>query len=413
MFTNSLEICSSNTSGNWLRKSIATVFCQNQTLGAPGAKSVAAAQRPSAQSDRSWASRSSPKRDTAIDLLKILAIFGVLIMHSCAPFFDGGQNPEMRVWLVCYAMQSFVICCVPVFVMCSGAMLLSGNRDMGPLAFYKNRLPKLITPLIVWSMVYYIYKVDPAHLTLADIPVFLKQFFSGTVVANFWFLYMLIGVYLSAPFLQIFMSKATRSQQWALAILSLGLPSIQLGLKPLLDLNMGLGYSIFSSYVGYFVLGYLLQTAKLPQRGGRLGLLGGYLGVVLITFFSQWSIHSASLQTQFFFLNYPMGNVVVMSAIVFMFVRSFSFVRLAPWSRFIAILANATYGVYLVHLLARFLLKVGILGVPITPTAFHPVLGVALTAVGMFIVSLAMVYILSKIPYLRQSVGYGRSASAK
>jgi surface polysaccharide O-acyltransferase-like enzyme len=413
MLTNFLEMSGINAMDNRLRKSIAAVFCQNQTLGASVAKSAEASSCPTSQFDITPPRTSPPARNTAIDLLKILAILGVVVFHSCAPFFDGGKIPEMRIWLMCYAFQSIFVFCVPIFVMCSGAMLLSSTKSMAPLSFYKKRLPKIIIPLIVWSVVYYVYKVDPTHLTTADIPRFLKQFFSATVVAHLWFLYMLIGIYLSAPFLQMLLQMATRSQQWLFVILALGLPAVQIALSPILELNIGLSYSIFSYYVGYFILGHLLQTAKPASGKGCLGLLGIFLVMVLSTFFMQWYIHSSDFKTHFFLINHPMINVVIMSAALFMLFRSMSFVWLAPLGNFIGVFATATYGIYLVHLLARFLLKVGILGIPITPLAFNPVVGVLLTSLGMLFVSFVMVYVLSKIPYLRQSVGYGRSTSAK
>jgi len=346
-------------------------------------------------------------RDTAIDLLKIMAIFGVLVIHAFAPFFDGGRNPAPEVWWLCYAVQSCIRFCVPVFVMCSGAMLLSGTKDMLPLAFYKKRLPKLLLPLLVWSVVYYVYKIGPEHLfSHASLEDFLAQLLTAKIIGNFWFLYMLLGVYLSAPFLQILLHATTRSQQWLFVGLSLGLPGFVLLWQPLLALRFGVEYSIFSSYVGYFVLGHLLQTAEPAQRKGRLLLFSLYLAMVLLTFFCQWSVQQRSSAYQFIFLEYTMLNIAVMSAAVFMLLRSVPLPGSPKWRNRIATVGKATYGIYLVHILAVFYLRLGIFGVPIVSTDFPPFLGVLIVAVGGFVLSLTMVLLLAKIPLLRKTVGY-------
>lgn len=348
-----------------------------------------------------------PRRDTAIDLLKILSIAGVLCIHSFAPFFDAGRNPAPHIWLLCYAVQSWLRFCVPVFVMCSGAMLLSGSKDLPPPAFYRKRLPKLLVPLLAWSVVYYVYKVGlPQAWSLAYPAEFLRQLLSARVVGNFWFLYMLLGVYLAAPFLQTLLRHLTRSQQWLFALLSLGLPGCVQLLQPLLTLRIGLEYSIFTGYVGYFVLGHLLQTATPAKKRGRILLLLLYLATVAVTFGGQCLARRIDARYAFFFFDYTMLNVAVMSAAVFLLLRSLPVAWSPAWQTRIATVGKATYGIYLVHILAKFFLKIGILGTPIQVTDFPPLLGVLLVTAGMFVLSLAMVLLLSRLPLLRKTVGY-------
>lgn len=359
---------------------------------------------PCAASD---APRTRPPRDTAIDLLKIIAIFGVLLLHSLAAYYDGGKSPSLAVWFQCYMMQSFCVFAVPVFVMCSGAFMLCGTKDQPPLAFYAKRLPKIVLPLFVWSIVYYIYKVGPGQaLRLEAVPVFFRQFLEGTVIGNFWFLYMLLGIYLAAPFLQMLMRVTSRGQQWLFVGLSLGLPGFVELCRPVIALQLGLSYSMFAPYVGYFVLGHLLQTAKPNLRHQAAVFLSlAVLGMAL-TMAAQWHVHLLDSRYQFLFLDYPMPNAACIAAAMFLGIRGFRFAISDRCRQRISLVGQATYGIYLTHILAKFLLKIGIFGPKLVATDFTPLVGGPLIATGTFVLSLAMVLVLSRIPLLRKSVGY-------
>jgi surface polysaccharide O-acyltransferase-like enzyme len=343
-------------------------------------------------------------RDVAIDILKIMAIFGVVVGHSCDLLLDSA-NRDMEMWWYGNVFFSFIVYCVPLFVMCSGAMLLSSQKVEPPLSFYAKRLHRILVPLIVWSVVYYIYKIGENPLTVADIPRFIKDFLSAKILPQLWFLYMLIGLYLSAPFLQMIMRQAKRSHLWVFVFLCLIVapphPLILYGFGVIINLN----FSIFSTFIGLFVLGYLLQTTKPVALSGRLGLFALYLLMVAVTLLGDWDIRVHDATGRPLFLEFDATNVTLMSVALFLLVRSLPLGRLAPWGRAITVVSNASYGIYLVHILVRYCLKHGLFGFKLTALTFTPVVGVLLTAATIFLLSLVITLILKKIPYVRRAVG--------
>ena len=77
------------------------------------------------------------KRDRSIDLLKTLAIFGVLTIHTCTL---GYQHPVGSFsWLSTVFWGSVVRASVPIFLMCSGALLLHPDHAL-PLLWRLCRL---------------------------------------------------------------------------------------------------------------------------------------------------------------------------------------------------------------------------------------------------------------------------------
>jgi len=349
-------------------------------------------------------------RDLAVDVLKILAIFEVVVAHSCDQLLDTA-DPSGRLWSIGNAFLSCGLYCVSLFVICSGAMILSSPKDEPPLTFYLKRLPKIIIPLASWSVVYYVYKIGEAPLTFADLPRFIEDFVSGKILPQLWFLYMLVGVYLSTPFLRMILRQATRAQLWIFVFLCLLVVPPHPLLQRFLGVSINLTYQIFSTFIGLFVLGYLLQTTKPVGKAGCFGLFVLYLLLVFGAFTGNGYIHTHGAQPELLFLQFDTITVSLTAIVVFVFVRSLPLGRLAPWSGVIILVSNASYGIYLVHILVRFLLKHGMLGFTIRPLMFHPVVGVLITALSIFFISLAFVLILKQIPYLRQTVGYGKPIS--
>jgi surface polysaccharide O-acyltransferase-like enzyme len=72
--------------------------------------------------------KSVKERNLAIDLLKATSILGVLIVHSSVGGYSypiGSPN-----WLTSLFLAGMSRACVPVFLMCSGALLLDPEKEL-------------------------------------------------------------------------------------------------------------------------------------------------------------------------------------------------------------------------------------------------------------------------------------------
>ena len=84
-----------------------------------------------------------------IDLLRVLACFLVVLSHCCDPFvaqFDADRSA----FLTGMFTGSTVRCCVPLFVMMTGVLLLPVQTGMS--AFYRKRIGRIALPLVFWSL---------------------------------------------------------------------------------------------------------------------------------------------------------------------------------------------------------------------------------------------------------------------
>ena len=72
----------------------------------------------------------SASRDISLDAVKFFAIIGVLFIHSCNYFYPINS----AAWTTNIFLSSVLRCAVPLFLMCSGALLLNPKKK---ITFYK------------------------------------------------------------------------------------------------------------------------------------------------------------------------------------------------------------------------------------------------------------------------------------
>lgn len=103
--------------------------------GAPPGAPPAAASGPSA-------------RDPALDAVRALAIVLVVMTHAASPGFSfpiGSGN-----WWGAMAWGTLARASVPLFFMCSGALML--GRDIPLRRLYGHNLVRLVAAMYVWAL---------------------------------------------------------------------------------------------------------------------------------------------------------------------------------------------------------------------------------------------------------------------
>src|SRR5690554_5861581 len=138
------------------------------------------------------------KRLEYMDWLRVISIFVVVGVHVVSKIINTGHVDEWE-WQFANAIDSAIRWCVPVFFMLSGALLLTLKREDPIGEFLKRRLTKVIIPLIFWSGVYIAYKMFEQGESFTVGQMF-EIFFTDDVYYHLWFLYVIIGLYIMAPF---------------------------------------------------------------------------------------------------------------------------------------------------------------------------------------------------------------------
>lgn len=284
-----------------------------------------------------------------LDLLRCLAIFFVIVLHSMTPIITNPSFYSSTTWYLCLLINPLSRTGVPLFFMISGYLLLSRSSTEDLSKFYRHNLPKLLIPLTAWNLIYYglELKRTQAFFHLQD---FLGLMFKQGVRYHMWFIYVLLGIYLLCPFLKRIVDHCTPRQLFVL----LGIIVFPTTIRPLLNqflpVHLYLFDPLLEGYIGYVLLGYLLGRLSLSKQARRLLYLGGVVGYAACLL---GNLACSSSQG----ISLPMNggymlNHYLLAAALFVFFRTYfetHEAQLAKLSRPLAKASDLTFGMYWVH----------------------------------------------------------------
>jgi len=232
--------------------------------------------------------RNKSERLAWMDLLRVICLFLVVLIHVCA-CVSGGAAVRGVSSTEC-GLAGLIVSCfyvvsrgvaVPLLIMISGALLLGRNESV--TTFYRKRFGKILVPFLAWSCIS-ILCLWLAGQTLRDgTPITLTSslgaILSGNIVGGFWFLYMLISLYLAAPFLSILVRNAPKStMMWflilwwfAIAVFPV-LDSIAQESLDIEGITVYFQFHLVAHWVGLFVAGYVLKDVLISKRWALIAL---------------------------------------------------------------------------------------------------------------------------------------------
>ncbi len=145
------------------------------------------------------------------DLIRTLAITLVIVLHASNLTLQASSVP-IGYWWTAVVYKSLALSCVPLFVMLSGALLLQPAKLNEPIrVFLKKRLSRIGLAFVFWSAIYLAwgFYVTQHPITLANIGQgILYGLFSGSYY-QFWFIYLIIGLYLITPVLRVIVANGS------------------------------------------------------------------------------------------------------------------------------------------------------------------------------------------------------------
>jgi surface polysaccharide O-acyltransferase-like enzyme len=343
------------------------------------------------------------KQEPWIDFARVFSVFAVVLLHTAAASLtietigSGG-------WWAGNLYDSLTRWCVPVFVMISGALLLREDSTENIQVFYRKRLKKVLIPLVAWTFIYLlidsIIQVTIQNRSITQVAKSnIISIASGRPYYHLWYLYMLVPLYLSTPFINMVIKSCKRNILWVLTFVITLMAALQflsntlVGARPLtLPINW------FISYIPYFLAGYMISRSRFKPALLVSALV--FSVSVAVTAFGTYFLFNRTKdfgESQYFY-NYFSVTVFPMSLSVFYIFKAAQGLR--PPSIFLEKLAMLTFGVYLIHPIFINVLSVNIYDY-FKP---HPSFGLPANAILVFMLSLAAAFLISRTPYLRKIV---------
>lgn len=335
-----------------------------------------------------------PNRAYYLDGLRICAIAAVVMIHVAAMAFAYWPL-ETFGWAVCNVFDGCSRWSVPVFVMISGALLLAPQRTATIKDIWGKRIKKILILFIVWSSVYLIVLGDHSTLRMT-----IDSFFGGYY--HLWFLWMIIIVYACIPFLKKIVETP------CIAWYFIGISFVCMSIVPYIVDWWGPG-SIMQTYLlaeggfpvgftAYFVLGYLLSTTSVSRILRRISYIGAVIGCVATLGLTQW----LSNEQGYFYGNYYeyFSPTVLLTAVgVFIYAKTHWMMLYTSINtkQTIINISKYTLGIYLIHIIILELLD----KIEFNTTIGNPIWSIPLVWLSVFLISLSVTVVLSKIPIIR------------
>ena len=301
-----------------------------------------------------------PKRIQSLDAIRVASMLSVVFVHSAAGSLRAGYGTST--WHFANVTTSIMSAAVPLFFMVSGALLLDSAHTLSIGYTLRRRIPRLLVPFLVWSLVAVAYyflvalKVN-GSADWAIVTERLRYLPSRPTAIALWFMYALIPLYILSPFIKRLVDSLTRGGALYLvglwAFFSVLLPTIAAFVpgpySAIFILDPKYNLSIMAGYAGYFVLGYYLMKMQRPIAKKWLGLviLGDTAAMTLGTW---WKTTDAGPYSEVF-KTYIQLFTVVMSVALFLLFKEWLRERcLRPvFAAGVQVLAPLAFGVYLVH----------------------------------------------------------------
>lgn len=330
-----------------------------------------------------------------LDNARLVAIFLVILLHVSVGV-TWQSEAGSALWFYTSSTDVLVRCCVPLFVMISGALLLEPHKGESLSVFYRKRFSRILVPVLFWSLFYivwgYFHENVQQPFTFSYV---VERLASGKPYYHLWFMYMLMGLYAFTPVFRAIVAQLQIKELVFFVALAFGIEAIQAGYEAFYVGESNLFLTWFLTYVPFYFSGYLVRHIQLPVSTGKLALGVLLLAVAEVTLAATVALSDFSSYGGYFYKNLNAANIVF--SVSFMFLLQRMNVPVFG-EKLTKTLAGLTFGIYFIHMIPlSYLHNADAFWHVLSPYAYAPLFSVA-----VFVSTAIIAWVLSRVPYLRR-----------
>ncbi|WP_225758464.1 acyltransferase [Leclercia sp. Marseille-Q4284] len=335
-----------------------------------------------------------------IEVLRVFAIFMVILIHSTPEYTDGAETNVAALILQSVSRAGFIC-----FFIISGYFALN-EKIVSLKKYYYNRFVAIVIPFLIYAYIHYFM----LHFNFGRDDHALSGFFSLTTVTeflhaviigpalhgsmfvslHFWFVYWILGAITVAPFVGYVIQRLEPGIRLKAIAFLLCISWYQLYIKRYFpDAYIITLPFISDGWFIYFLIGGLINGLDLTKyKKYAYGLcITGYA----LTLFLTWFNFTVAGNNQ---APYGIDINMVLCACGFFIV--FQTLREGPLTRWIAKASRHTYGIYLTHVFMMYFVS----GFTKKATS-SDIINSVFTAVMAFILALIFSFIIDNVFVLR------------
>lgn len=329
------------------------------------------------------------------DVLRVISIFAIILLHVSSKNMWAYSvfDKYFKVYTVYSCLTRWG---VPVFFMISGSFLLKPEKEITDKKI-KTYCVRLLVAYVIWTWIYAVWNTICAvdfSLDVFDVQEFLKLALNGPY--HFWFMFVMFGLYIVTPYLRKVVATSTKDELKKLLYIWGGLSIIVPVMKTynfipsLINLIDNIKMVYCTGYFGYYLLGWYLSEYQVKERrNDSFCWLIFFISIVLticLTFQREFML---GCRDDFWQGNF--SPTVVLGAItLFLGFKNledyFQKILSIKYKHFLSILANESFGVYLIHDMFITLLW----RLEINTMRFNPTLSVPIISALVIVLSFSM-----------------------
>ena len=311
-------------------------------------------------------------------------------------------------------------CCTrcSIFLMLSGALLL--NREYTLSDFFKRRYTRILIPFIFWALL-----LPIAKMIFLGEEVSFENYIDLFFLKQYWFVWMLIGVYLLIPILNSFFREYGLDGALFTVVIwfifMILFKEFNGGFLGTFEEVHPYGWQqVMAGYIGYLPLGYYLSHKDFKLDEKKICIVTAIVFVIFTLINFNHTITDTHTSSTLVYYGYRRIVSTVQAICLFLFARYFSqmcenhkggiknkiysFFKDTRLSNAILSLSVCSYGVYLIHYFwfypINYLESIGINVYVLNPVIFVPIVVLFVAGMGWL-----TIWILSKVPILKHISG--------
>ena len=332
------------------------------------------------------------KRD--IDLIKTIAVFCIVTIHACG----NGYYSEYGSfgWLCTLFWGSLTRAGVPLFLMCSGALMLDSDKPLPIKKLWGKSILRLVLALFFWATVYGLYRLADTHdLNAASLWQLFKDLVQFRHESHLYFIHIMLLVYALLPVSRLLTANASRRQIIYFLVIWFVLGIVHPTLRPYWPLRQfgdivgQWGLNLTWASIGYGVLGWYLHRYGAGHRlcCGLLFALGFF-----VTFAGTWQLSASHWPVYEGLFNGNTVNVCLMAVGLYGLCLG---AQPGAWAEYFS---RASFCIYLSHLLVILLFQ----KIPFTSQTLPCIISIPLVALSAIACSSLLYLLLRRIPFVNK-----------
>lgn len=345
------------------------------------------------------------KRIFYYDALRAFAIIFVILIHT-SKWFVKNEVPHSLFWSFSSSLASLGHLGVPIFFMISGALILNRKYELN--SFLKRRLSRIFVPFAFWIIFIIIFKINYLGYDATLEGVINIIFFRGFV----WYIWTMMGIYLIAPVINSFIGEyKIKGVEYFLIIWVLTILLNTFGLYPLKNIEL----SYFAGYLGYFVLGWYLDNKEFNISNKTMMICSFIVFIVvsLVIIYSicfqllddiQYLTLLPVIQSSSFYLLFKSCDGYAHENNTSLTKKFVSFVTNSKIGQIVTSVSICSYGMYLTHYFVIWVVRITNNQTNILDVR-SPFKWIPLVFLIAFLFSWSLIWVFSKIPYLKEVSG--------